>query len=73
MLYSLHFNLSLGYTAGMQHVGLCQMAGLASAKFLSGHLPTTFQEAMFHSILRLNMRREMAAKAYSAVFYWYDL
>lgn len=68
MLYAIHFSLCLGYIGGTQCVGLCQMAGLASAKLLSGHLATTFQEAMLHLFLRLNTRREMAAKAYSAVF-----
>lgn len=68
MLYAIHFSLCLGYIAGMQCAGLCQMAGLASAKLLGGHLTTTFQEAMLHFFLRLNTRREMAAKAYSAVF-----
>lgn len=68
MLYAIHFSLCLGYIAGMRCVGLCQMAGLASAKLLGGHLTTTFQEAMLHFFLRLNTRREMAAKAYSAVF-----
>lgn len=37
MLYAIHFSLCLGYIAGMQCVGLCHMAGLASAKLLSGH------------------------------------
>lgn len=68
MLYAIHFSLCLGYIAGMQCVGLCQMAGLASAKFLSGHLPTTFQEAMHHFFRRLNSGREMATKTYSVVF-----
>lgn len=70
MLYAIHFSLRLGYIAGMQCVVLCQMAGLASAKLHSGHLTTTFQEAMHHFFLRLNSGREMAAKTYSAVFSW---
>lgn len=68
MLYAIHFSLCLGYIAGMQCVVFCQMAGLASAKLLSGHLTTTFQEAMLHFFLRFYTRREMAAKAYSVVF-----
>lgn len=70
MLYAIHFSLCLGYIAGMQCVGLCQMAGLASPKLLSGHLTTIFQEAIHHFFLRLNTGREMAAKTYSAVFLW---
>jgi len=68
MLYAIHFSWCLGYLTGMQCVGLCQMAELASAELLSGHLTTTFQEATLHFFLRLNTRREMAANAYSAVF-----
>lgn len=68
MLYAIHFSLCLGYIAGMQCVVFCQMAGLASAKLLSGHLTTTFHEAMLHFFLRFYTRREMASKAHSAVF-----
>lgn len=70
MLYAIHFSFCLGYIAGMQGVVLCQMAGLTSAKLLSGRLTTASQEATHHFFLRLNSGREMAAKTYSAVFLW---
>lgn len=61
------FSLCLGYTGAVQCVGLCQMAALAPAKLLSGHL-YYFSGSDAPFLSRLNARRQMAAKAYSAVF-----
>lgn len=51
MLYTLHFNLSLGYTAGMQHVGLRQMARAGICKVAQWASPYYFSgsNAPFHS------------------------